>query len=387
VDTAESRKVNWLSNLAAADEEVEAAETAEAAAPAVVLEPPTYPRTPTRIRAANLLQQLAAMPFPEAAPAPREAELTTLQKIGLDRILYGILAVILLVGILFPSMTRVLQPGGMVPVSVAPGAAYIPNGSAGLDELFQSVESLSEGDIVLLAYEWDTQRRGELAPLEQAVTQHLIERRAHMVLMSTDPQGTMLSFDLRDRMRQNGYQGKGIDYVLLGYRPGGELALRAIAQNFRAVLSSDFAGSDASKGALATNLKTGEPRLRDINDVAMIVVIANQSLDVQNWIEQVHRVTPTVPMALLLPSEVAPIVQPYLDQPGILHLTGKQGALAYSTRLKGISGYQAVAEAESGQHPFTVLIFVVLIIIGIVASNVGPFKRSQSAAEQTRGET
>jgi hypothetical protein len=345
------------------EEEETAEEKAEAAEPAVAFQPPSYPRSPARLAATDLLKQLVASPYPETQEPAPAAEPTLWQKIGLDRPLYVILSLALLLGLLFPVLTNPLQEEAIF----APGST--PS-LASTEDLADLINTYTEDDIVMIAYEWDIQRRGDLAPLEHIVTRHLMERNAHMVLLSTDTQGTMLSFDLRDRLQQAGYSGKGIDYVLLGYRPGGELALRAIAQNLQAVMRSDFAGRDATQGALATDLATGEPRLKTIHDLSMIVVIANQTQDVRSWIEQVHRIAPQVPMVFLLPSETAPIVQPYLDQPGILHLVGKQGALAYEAQISTTSEGQAAIAAESGHYHFTVLIFLILTAAGVIIQAV-----------------
>jgi hypothetical protein len=384
-DTAESRKVSWLSNLVV--QEDEELEQEIAPPPPVEIPRPTFTRSAARIEATQLLQQLAASPYPQRVAQEETATPTMLQKIGLDRILYTALILVLLISLFFPALTGIFRNEATLTV---------PNASNNGD-LFEQIESIQEKDIVLLAYEWDTQRRGELADLERVVTDHLIDRKAHIIVVSTDIQGTMLSFDLRDRMRAAGYYGQGVDYILLGYRPGGELALRTLAQDFRSVLRSDFAGRDATQGALATDLDTLEPRLTSIHDLSMIVVVANQSQDVQGWVEQVHRITgPSgIPMGLLLPSEVAPVARPYLQQPHIYSLVGKQGALSYMKQLDA-PAQPGVNQPEqiSGHYYFSILVFLLLAGAGIAVNTVTkgkfattparpPFKPKKVVAAQT----
>ncbi len=352
-DTAESRKISWL--VGTAEEEEQPAEAA--AAPPLVFHPPVFTRSPARIEASNLLQTIVAVPFPEAAPAPQPSAPSILQKIGLDRILYVVLFLALLAGMFFPAATGPFQDSSLT--SDQPGAAHT-------QELFRVVDTLAEREMVLLAYEWDIQRQGDLAPLEDAVTDHLIARRTHMVLVSTDTQGAMLSFDLRDRLEQAGYLKGGAEYILLGYRPGGEMALRAMAQDFRTVLRSDFAGRDATESGVATSAEG--PRLSTIHDFSLIVVIANQPQDVRNWIEQIHRVAPGVPMALLLPSEVTPVVRPYLQQPNIFYLSGKHDAMAYRAWSDETGTQKQQAARESGQYHFAILVFILLIIVGVAVN-------------------
>jgi hypothetical protein len=369
----EPKQADWRKNLGLYEEEIDSVAETEMA-PAMVLPRPTFPRSQTRIQAASLLQRLAAQPFPETSTAVEPATSTVLQRIGLDRVLYVVLVLLLFVGLLFPSVTGGLQDSDMLAVPAASGAS----------EVFAEVETLSEENVVLLAYEWDGQHKSELVPLERALTQHLIDQRTHMMLISTDPQGTMLSFDLREPMQAAGYHGQGLDYLLLGYRPGGELALRMMAQDFRRVISTEFAGRDAQMSVLVTNLETGEPRLQSLNDLGMIVVLADTVQDVQGWMEQVYRnLEPdvqnpqekAVPIVFLLPSEVAPFVQPYLKQPGVMSMIGKQAALSYSARFGGTrQDLEQVAQAN-GQYHFATLVFIVLVILGAIVRAVAAIKK------------
>ncbi|NJO83342.1 MAG: hypothetical protein HC828_11325 [Blastochloris sp.] len=154
---------------------------------------------------------------------------------------------------------------------------------------------------------------------------------------------------------------------MLGYRPGGEIALRSMAQDFRATLRSDFQNDDATVGALANDMQTGEPRLETLADLSMIIVMADHPQDVQSWMEQVHRVVRDVPMVMLLPTEVAPVVQPYLRQPGISYLVGKRDALTYNEVRQGTPSTSAQAMQNDGKLAFAVLVFVVLLVVGLIA--------------------
>jgi hypothetical protein len=199
---------------------------------------------------------------------------------------------------------------------------------------------------------------------------HLAQRKVKFVFVSTDLQGVLLSYNARDRLiEQFDYQPGGIDYILLGYRPGGELALRMLAQNLPAMLSSDFQGQDARESVVVTDVATGETRLSSLNDFDMIMVIADEPQDVQGWMEQVHSQAAQVPLTLLLPLEAAPVVQPYLRSPTVRYLAGKSGALGYEQARGGEMG--AAAIAASGQLPFAVAVFIALLLLGAVVVALG----------------
>jgi hypothetical protein len=142
-----------------------------------------------------------------------------------------------------------------------------------------------------------------------------------------------------------------------------------LAQDLRATLSSDFLGQDATVSSLALN-SAGKPRLKTLTDLAMIVVLADQPQDVENWQEQIHRIAPKVPMVLLLPAEVALVVQPYLHNPSqnIFALVGKQGALAYAAARQSDQQDDSPAAAElttfTRQQSLAIFTFVTLIFFG-----------------------
>ena len=354
ISQADARSLDWLTRLGGTDEP-------DVAVPASVVAPKlaplvTRPRSPAQIEALALLERLAAAPFSEPVPLPAPAQPTVWRQIGIERALYLLLLLALMVGLIMPLPDSF---GLAVPPS-APGAA----------ELFEQIDKLSANDIVLVGYEWDARRSSELRPLEDAVLGHLIQRKVKLVLASTDPQGTLLLFDFRDQLEKAGYRKGGEDYILLGYRPGAELALRLFAQDFHAVLQSDFQGNDATISALATGADPSKPRLTSLNDFSMMMVLGDEAQDVQGWMEQIHRSATQVPIAFLLPTETTPVVQPYLSQSGVFHLAGKQGALAYQS-LRGGSGMPAAQIArETTQQRLSLLVFIALLLLGALIVGV-----------------
>jgi hypothetical protein len=362
INQADARSLDWLTRLGGTDEPDVAVSPTVAApklAPLVA-----RPRSAAQIEALALLERLAAAPFSEPAPLPAPAQPNVLRRVGIERMLYLALLIALIVGLIVP----VSDSFGLAAPPVAPGAP----------ELSAQIDKLSENDIVLVGYEWDARRSSELRPLEDAVLGQLIQRKVKLVLVSTDPQGTLLLFDFRDQLEKAGYRKGGEDYILLGYKPGAELALRSFAQDFGSALRSDFQGNDATISALATGADPSKPRLTSLSDFSMIMVLADEAQDVQAWMEQVHRDARQVPFAFLLPNETTPVAQPYLSQPGIFHLAGKQGALAYQS-LRGESGMPAAQIArEITQQRLSMLVFTVLLLVGALIVGISTAARSRS---------
>jgi hypothetical protein len=85
-------------------------------------------------------------------------------------------------------------------------------------------------------------------------------------------------------------------------------------------------------------------------------------------------------LAFLLPAETTPVVQPYLSQPGIFHLAGKQGALAYQS-LRGDSAVSAEQIArETTQQRLSILLFIALLLVGAVIDGIGTAARRRKPA-------
>jgi hypothetical protein len=366
-ETTEGQELDWLRRLGSEQEE----ESGNLAAVAAVVAPQRqlYRRSAEQLEAVSLLRDLTRAPYPAPVAAPAPAPQTLLQRIGLDRVLYALLALALLLGLLLPQLTAPFESAA----PSAPGAA----------EFGAALDALGPEDVVLVAYEWGAQRSAELRPLEQAILPRLTAERTKLILVSTDLQGTLLSFDLREPLRAAGYNVEpdgrefgGRDYVLLGYRPGGELALRGLAQDLRGELRSDFTGQDASQSLVANN-SDGSPRINGVQDLAMILVLADQPQDVQAWMEQVRPAAREVPIAFVLPQEAEPLAQPYLRLPGVYHLAGQQGALAL---LATGGGDTSTLARASGQLSYATVAFVALLLIGAVGVALSRSRSPRGAA-------
>ena len=151
-------------------------------------------------------------------------------------LLYVVLLVALLAALAVPNLAAGLQSP-----PEAPGAA----------ELFQRIDALTDKDVVLIGYEWDARRISELKPLEQAVIGQLIQKQVKLVLVSTDPQGSLLLFDLRDDLVRAGYEGVARITFCWAISQAAIWRCARWPRIFGRVLGADFQGNDATIGALA----------------------------------------------------------------------------------------------------------------------------------------
>jgi hypothetical protein len=358
------RDLDWLTRLGsiAEDETITGVTVTTPKLPP----PPAPKRTEEQVAALNLLNRLAAEPIPAATPLPLPEPAGALQRIGLERMLSMVLLILVIVAILVPGLFPALETPPAIP---------------GASEIYRQIAALGANDVVLIGYEWDARRVGELRPLEQAVIGQLIAQDVKLILVSTDPQGTLLQFDLLDTLRQAGYRQQGEGYLLLGYKPGGEMALRMVGRDFQTVLRSDYRGDDAIGSVLITGVDTGRPIAR-LNDLSLIIVLADDTPDVQGWMEQVYPQAQTgdrpVSLVFLLPEEAAPIVQPYMRQPGVTALAGRRGALAYAALGQNAGSFDPMIARSIAQQRLATLLFALVLLFGLAGVGVAALRRRRS---------
>ena len=114
--------------------------------------------------------------------------------------------------------------------------------------------------------------------------------------------------------------------------------------------------------------KTGERTYRAARDeihrsLDRLGVDRIDSIQLHNLVDVIEWETALGPGGAL---EAAPVVQPYLSQPGVFHLAGKQGALAYqSLRNDGVMPAAQIAR-EASQQRLSMLLFIVLLLVGAI---------------------
>ena len=291
-----------------------ATEMAAVAAPAMIERAPVQ-RAPERVAATQLLERLVVEPAPE--PLPQVAPLRRARLIlWLQIAAFVILIAAILIALLGPRLP--LRLG--TPVPSFGGAAVAGR-----------LAALQPATPVLVAYEWDARRAAEMIPLEEAVMAHLVERRVPLMLMTTEPQGAVLSRQranmLKDR-RDGFYDQVGLGHVDLGFKPGGELALARMNTTFSSLLERDWAGRDLRREPVVMNTMCGgtDGAACNLDRLGLIVVLADESDDVRAWVEQVGSGHPNVPVTFVAPAEVVPQIRPYFTQANMGLVAGLDGA-------------------------------------------------------------
>ncbi|MBN2390691.1 MAG: zinc-ribbon domain-containing protein [Anaerolineae bacterium] len=150
-----------------------------------------------------------------------------------------------------------------------------------IEHLSKAIDALESGDTVIVAMEYGPAEAGEMTTLAEAVMQHLADRNAQMIVVSTLPEGTGL------------IQGLLEPLDLTNSLPAGQTAYL----------------SGSSNGVAQFLSKPAEAK--------MIVVLAGRAERLRWWVEQ-NNATQALPMAMAVNAATAPLAMPYLETSSVV---------------------------------------------------------------------
>ena len=208
--------------------------------------------------------------------------------------------------------------------------------------LYDLVESLGQDEYVLVALEYGPTAAGELDALTDLLLRHIVAKSAKPVMVSSNPIALIHAQNIiRKINRSVADVGLSLeanqDYYLLRYLPGGALGLRELSENF-----ADVARVSA-KGEL-TGLNLGA-----LEDMSLILLIAESAEDLRLWVEQVLPETEDARLLAATGYAAAPLAQAYADSlDEIVGLVvGFRDAYLYSEKLATDYGVPSQSQREA----------------------------------------
>ncbi|HEY3314751.1 MAG TPA: hypothetical protein VGL40_05635 [Bacillota bacterium] len=229
-------------------------------------------------------------------------------------------------------------------------------------DLFDLVEKLPQGSLIYLAMDFDAGSIPELLPQAEAVFTHAMRRDLKVVIHGLSDQGVLIA---RDSLHPIAWQfGKtyGIDFVNLGFKPGGGIVLRGMtADLWKTMGGVDIDGKRLSDLPMMNGL-----RRLDRSSVALIVDFnsGGSAMAYRNYVTE-----PTgIPLALGSCAVNFNVQLPfYRSGQYKAILNGLRGAAEYEGML-GVAGKATSAmDAQSTSHA----LIVGLIVLGNLAYFLG----------------
>ncbi|MHB8777371.1 MAG: hypothetical protein ACYC6R_06370 [Anaerolineales bacterium] len=171
----------------------------------------------------------------------------------------------------------------------------------------QVAQSIPEGAPVLVAFDYEPARVGEMeAAAAPLFDQLMLLRHPHLILISTNATGAILAERfISGPLAVHDYQ-YGIQYLNLGYLPGGQMGIRAFTQNPRVTVPLDMSLSSAWDSAPLEEVAS-------LSQFAILIIVTDDADAARTWIEQTESARGDIPLVVISSAQAAPMIQPYFE--------------------------------------------------------------------------
>ena len=218
--------------------------------------------------------------------------------------------------------------------------------------VYDKIEQLPEGSAVMIVPDFDPQARAELYPMTLALLKHCFRRNHRIIGMTFWVEGAQMAKSLFDNTAKDAGKRSGMDYVFLGYKPGG---MAAIITNLGENISSTF--DKDLEGRPTAGMRALE-RVASLKDVDLLIDIAAGST-VEPWViygGDKYK----VPMAAGCTGVMGPDMYPFVHSKQLLGLIGGlRGVADYETLMREPADAVQGMAAQSAAHA-VIVAFVVL---------------------------
>jgi hypothetical protein len=244
---------------------------------------------------AALLEQILAA---ETEPVA----LDSFSTLGTSRVLRWVIALVL-----FAAVTTVLfmrtqifsMPAGL-PVEVASALTVMQN--------------IPDGAPVLAVFDYEPARVGEMEVAAAPVfDQMILLHHPRLTFISTTETGaTLAERFISGPLGGYNYQS-GNQYLNLGYLPGGQMGIRAFAENPSVTAPYAYAQS-SNLFNLAQNPAWSLPPLQGVTSLsqfAALILLTDNADSARAWIEQTASARGSIPLVVVSSAQASPMLQPY----------------------------------------------------------------------------
>lgn len=212
------------------------------------------------------------------------------------------------------------------------------------------LDSLPEGAPVLMVFDYEPALAGEMEAVAAPFVDRVLGlRHPRLTILSTSPTGAALAerFLGTTQVRHN-YQ-LGLNYINLGYLPGGMTGVLSFAANPRIAIPSE-----------SWNLPPAQAVNR-FADYAVVILITDQSETARVWVEQTYAYRNGRPMLVVSSAQVVPMIQPYLLSGQV---NGLVGGLRGSTAFEASSGIGSPVRRYWDAYNYSIVFAALVILFG-----------------------
>lgn len=244
-----------------------------------------------------------------------------------------------------------------------------------LNGALQVAQSIPESAPVLVAFDYEPARVGEMeAAAAPMFDQMILLRHPHLTFISTNETGAMLAERfISGPLAVHNYQS-GIQYLNLGYLPGGQMGIRAFAQNPQVTAPFDMSLSSAWDSAPLEGVSS-------LSQFAALIVVTDDADAARTWIEQTESARSGIPFVVISSAQAAPMIQPYYESQQISGLvSGLYGGALFEQYNAGRPG-----TARSYWDAFSLgMLLAMALVLGGGLWNLALGLRDRAAAREAQ---
>jgi hypothetical protein len=253
--------------------------------------------------------------------------------------------VFLLVGI--AAFLPLIFPLGL-PLGVTPSS----------QNLFNAVDSLKEGSVVMLTFDYYPSTLPETQPMSYAALRHLFRKNIRVITVTTIPLGALSVMEgVVNEVAREYDKEYGVDYVNLGYKYGYVAVMLGMGRRISDIFPRDNYNNKLDDLPLMQEVK-------NYDNVDFIFVVADNAT-VDYWVSLVNAQFGT-PMGAGVTAVMAPKCYSFLQTEQLVGLLGG---------MKGAAEYEKLTQnpdkAIRGMDPQSIIHMI--IVVFIIMGNIGYF--------------
>jgi hypothetical protein len=224
-----------------------------------------------------------------------------------------------------------------------------------VEAVFNRVDALPAGSIIMLPMEYDPATMAELQPMAYALLRHCYSKNLRVITTALQIDGVTIIRDDLSKIAAEFDKKYGVDYVFLGYKPYPGIVILNMGEDFRKPFPRDYYGTPLDSIPMMKGV-------RNYSNCAMIVNI-NATSGVDYWINYAHT-RYQAPLAIGVTAVMATDYYAFLSSGQIFGLIGGlKGAAEYEKLIKHPDFAAKAMDVQSIAHS----VIVLFIIIGNVA--------------------
>ena len=232
--------------------------------------------------------------------------------------------------------------------------------------VFDEINKLNAGDKILLSFEYSPSTKPEIHPMAIAILKHLYAKNIQVYGFALWPDGNFMSTEAFSEVSDDYDKKYGVDYVNLGYKPGGEAVIKGIASDIRTLYPADLQG---------TSIKD-IPMMKDvvnIEDFDFVFSLSAGYPGSKEWVQ--YACDPkNIPLSTGCTSIQVTDIMPYVENDQIRGiLAGMPGAAEYESLVEAelqkmeISGKPGEASGMMAAQSIAHVVIVLFIIFGNIS--------------------